>query len=425
MSVWISKGKILTKFGALQVLIQGVTALSGFLIVRLLDKSQYAAYTIAASLQALLMVLSDSGIAWGLNAIGGRIWEDTARLRGLVATSLRVRSYLSVIAIPITVLSGFYLLGRNGVPWQTICALTAGVIATIWGTFLTTIYAAPLRLCSQYGTVQKFALVGACLRLLLIASLALLFLNAVSAIFVTAITLTVQGVLTRKSASKFLAGKSREEESDRAALIGLIKKQFLMTIFIAYRGQISIWIIAIFGSVEKVAEVGALTRLAIIFSLVATVLEGLVAPTLARCQTLGRLVRLFAFILLCYLSAATLLLFFSFAFPTQLLWVLGGKYASLTREVPLLVTSSIVAGLTDVIHTLTLSRGWIWQMWMIPVATVLVQIGCVHFVRLNSVAGVLEFSIFSLVPSLLGTSYMTTRGLWRSWRLGHLMSLSG
>jgi len=139
MSVWISKGKILTKFSALQVLIQGVTALSGFLIVRLLDKSQYAAYTIAASLQALLMVLSDSGIAWGLNAIGGQIWEDTARLRGLVATSLRLRGYLAVIAIPITVLSGFYLLGRNGVPWQTIFALTAGVIATIWGTFLTTI----------------------------------------------------------------------------------------------------------------------------------------------------------------------------------------------------------------------------------------------------------------------------------------------
>jgi hypothetical protein len=76
MSRWMSKGRILTKFIALQVLIQGVTALSGFVIVRLLDKSQYAAYTIAASLQVLLTVLSDSGIGWGLNAIGGCIWKD-------------------------------------------------------------------------------------------------------------------------------------------------------------------------------------------------------------------------------------------------------------------------------------------------------------------------------------------------------------
>src|SRR4029453_4800985 len=194
MSVWISKGKILTKFGALQVLIQGVTALSGFLIVRLLDKSQYAAYTIAASLQALLMVLSDSGIAWSLNAIGGQIWEDTARLRGLVATSLRLRGYLTAIAIPITVLSGFYLLGRNGVPWQTISALTAGVIATIWGTFLTTIYAAPLRLYSPYGTVQKFALVAACLRLLLIGGLAFVFLNVFCQFFFISIYLLFKEV---------------------------------------------------------------------------------------------------------------------------------------------------------------------------------------------------------------------------------------
>jgi len=90
----------------------------------------------------------------------------------------------------------------------------------------------------------------------------------------------------------------------------------------------------------------------------------------------------------------------------------------------LLVISSVVAGLTDVIHTLTLSRGWIWHMWAIPFATVLVQIGCVHFVRLNSVAGVLQFSIFSMMPSLLGTSYMTTRGLWRSWRMGYLAPVS-
>ena len=424
MSPWISKVKILTKFSALQVSIQGVTALSGFLIVRILDKSQYAAYTIAVSLQVLLTILSDSGIGWGLNAIGGRMWSDLSRLRGLVATALRLRVYLAAIAIPVMVFSAFYLLRKNAVPWPTTLALTAGVIATIWGTFLTSIYATPLRLNSRYSTVQKFELLGACLRLLLIGGLALVFLNAVNAMLVTAITLTVQGVLIRKSASNMLAGETHQDESDRDALVGLIKKQFLNTIFVAYQGQITIWIISIFGSAEKVAEVGALTRLAIIFSLLLTILGGLAAPTFARCQSLERLVRLFTFTLFCYLSAATLLLVCSFAFPSQLLWVLGGKYTSLTREVPLLMTSSVVAGLTDVIHMLTLSRGWIWHIWTIPPATLLVQIACLQFIRLNSVAGVLLFSIFSLIPSLLGTSYMTTRGLWRSWRMGHLAPVS-
>jgi hypothetical protein len=241
---------------------------------------------------------------------------------------------------------------------------------------------------------------------------------------VTVITLTVQGVLIRKSASDMLAVEPHQDQSDRDALVGLIKKQFLNTIFVAYQGQLSIWIISIFGSAEKVAEVGALTRLSIIFLLLGNILGGLGAPTFARCQSLERLVRLFTFTLFCYLLAATLLLVCSFAFPRQLLWILGGKYASLTREVPLLVTSSVVGGLTDVIHTLTLSRGWIWHIWTIPFATLLVQIGCLQFMRLNSVAGVLVFSIFSLIPSLLGTSYMTTRGFWRSWRMGYLAPVS-
>ncbi|MGI8819431.1 MAG: hypothetical protein ACR2ID_00930 [Chthoniobacterales bacterium] len=425
MSPWITKVKILTTFSALEVLIQGVTALSGFLIVRVLDKPQYAAYTIAASLQTLLSVLTDSGTGWSLNAIAGRVWNDLPRLRGLIDTSLRLRAYFAAIAIPVTVFAAFYLLRRNAVSWQTTIALTVGVIATIWGTFLTGVYAALLRLRSQYGTVQTLQLLAACLRLLLLGSLAFLFLDAVNAMLVTAITLAIQGVLIRKSASHILVGETNRDESDRHALVSLIKKQFFMMIFFSYQGQITIWIISIFGSAEKIAELGALTRLSIVFSLVASILGGLVAPTLARCQSLERLVRLFTFTLICYLSAAMLLLFCSFSFPTQLLWVLGGKYASLTREVPLLVTSSIVAGLTWVIQILPFSRGWIWHMWTIPFATLLVQIGCAHFVRLDSVSGVLLFNIFSLIPWLLITSYMATRGLWVSWRTGQLAPVAG
>lgn len=421
---WKKKAKTLITYSGLQTLVQGIMALSGFLIVRILDKPEYAAYTIAASLQTLLNALTDCGIGSGLNAVGGRIWSDSARLRGLIATAFRLRSYLALIAVPMTVISAFYLLRKNGVSWPTTVALTAGVIATIWGTFLTTIYATPLRLRSLYTTVQKFDLLGACLRFVLLAILASFFLNAIGAVLITAIAVTVQGTLLRRNVDKIVVGETREEESDRQSLLGLMKKQAFATVFFAYQGQITIWVISIFGSTEKVADLGALTRLSIVFALVASVLGGLIAPTFARSQSLESLVRLFAFTLICYLVAAALLLFCSVAFPQEILWVLGGKYASLTREVPLLVTSSIIGGLTGVIHTLAWSRGWVWHTWTIPFAIVLVQIACVRFVRLDSVVGVLEFSIFSATPWLLITSYMTTRGFWTSWRTGHLAPIA-
>src|SRR5947209_5025718 len=215
-------------------------AVSGFLIVRVLSKSDYAAYTIAASFQTLLNSLTDCGVGTGLNAVGGRVWQDAARLNGLVAASLRLRGYLASVAIPVTVVSAAYLLRRNNISWVTTFALAACVIATIWGTFLTTIYATPLRLRSLYATVQRFELLGATLRLILIGALAFIFLNAVLAILVTAIALTVQGLLLRKQAIKILGEEVREDETDHRALVALIKKQAFTTIFFAYQGQITI-----------------------------------------------------------------------------------------------------------------------------------------------------------------------------------------
>jgi hypothetical protein len=289
---------------------------------------------------------------------------------------------------------------------------------------LTTIYATPLRLRSLYTTVQRFELLGATLRLILIALLAFIFLNAVVAILVTAVALTVQGLLLRKQAIKILGEEVRENEVDRGALVALIKKQAFTSIFFAYQGQVTIWIISIFGSTEKVADVGALTRLAVVFGILSSVLGGLVAPTFARCESLQLLARLFAFALASYLVASALLLFCSFAFPREVLWILGGKYMSLTREVPLLVGSAIIGGLTGVIHTLSWSRGWVWHMWTIPFATLVFQIIAVRFLPLNTVAGVLEFSIISAIPWLFITSYMASRGLWTSWRTGNLAAVA-
>ena len=418
--VWKSKAITLARFTGLQTAVQAVTAVCGFLIVRTLEKPDYAAYTIAASLLTLLNALTDCGIGWGLNAVGGPIHNDSSRLRGLISIALRLRGYLAIVAVPMTVISAFYLLRKNGVAWPNTIGLTAIVVGTIFGTFLTTIYGVSLRLRALYTTVQKFDLLGSCLRLLLIVMVASFFLNAITAILITAITLTVQGILLQRTAEKILSAEPREEEADRAALLGLMKKQALATLFFAYQGQITIWVISIFGSTEKVADVGALTRLAIIFAIIGNIVTGLAAPTLARCTSLRQLVQLFLLELGGYIVFSATLLAVSLIFPEGLLWILGGKYSTLTHEVPLLVGMAIIGGMVAVVHTLALSRGWIWQTWTIPVMTFATQLTCGAFLQLDTVAGVLWFGILSLMPTLLVTSYMVSRGFWTSRRLGYL-----
>ncbi len=386
----------------------------------MLEKPDYAAYTIAASLLTLLNALTDCGIGWGLNAVGGPIHSDAPRLRGVISIALRLRGYLAIIAVPMTVISAFYLLRKNGVSWPNTIGLTAIVVATIWGTFLITIYGVSLRLRSLYTTVQKFDLLAACLRFLLLLIIASFFLNAVSAVLITAITLTIQGILLRRSAEQILAAEPREEESDRKSLVGLMKKQAIATLFFAYQGQITIWIISIFGSTEKVADVGALTRLAVLFAIISSVVTGLGAPAFARCSSLRQLIQLFVIELGTYIIFAAILFALSLVFPERLLWILGAKYMSLAHEASLLVASAIIGGTATVVSSLALSRGWIWQTWMIPVSTVIVQLLSAQFLRLDTVAGVLWFGIFSSLPTLAMTSYMVVRGFVTSRRLGSL-----
>jgi len=271
-----------------------------------------------------------------------------------------------------------------------------------------------------YTTAQKFDLLGASLRFLLLLAIASFFLNAVTAVLVTAITTTLQGLLLRRSTEQTLAGEPREEESDRKSLVGLMKKQAVATLFFAYQGQITIWIISIFGSTDKVADVGALTRLAVLFAIVGSIVTGLAAPTLARCTSLRQLVQLFVIEVGVYTVFAGALFVISLLFPETLLWILGGRYSSLTHEVPLLVGAAVIGGMVTVVSTLALSRGWIWQNWIIPVATVLVQLTSAPFIKLDTVAGVLWFGIFSALPTLIMTSYMVIRGFLLSRRLGYL-----
>src|SRR5438874_10491959 len=54
-------------------------------------------------------------------------------------------------------------------------------------------------------------------------------------------------------------------------------------------------------------------------------------------------------------------------------------------------------------YTTLFRSGWVWHMWLIPFATLLVQIIAVRLLPINTVAGVLEFSIFSAIPDRKST----------------------
>ena len=419
---WARRLKLLAGFITLQAMVQLVSSLSGFLLVRVLDKTEFGTYAIAASLQTILNILTDSGVGSGMYAVGGSRWQDRHCLGSLIGAALRLRMRLASFLLPAALLVAFALFLRNGLSWMQGLTLTAAVLASLWGQFNSGVHSPPLRLARKYYQVQRTELLVAILRLLCLGVLALLALNSIVAVTVVALSWGLQGLLLRRRCAQVADLRAEPGQDQTRQLATLVRKQFFSTCFFALQGQVGLWLMVVFGNAEKVADVGALGRLAVLFSLVSAVLSNLVGPAMARCVTLPRLFRVFAGAIAAYLAFAGILMLAVMVLPAQLLALLGAKYAMLEGELFWVVLSSLISGLTGVMYTLASSRGWIWHAWTIPFFTVALQIILFTELDLRSVRGVLLLGCISGLPTLLAATYMAARGLWVSRRANQLLS---
>src|SRR6202035_1441115 len=105
-----------------------------------------------------------------------------------------------------------------------------------------------------------------------------------------------------------------------------------------FQGQITVVLISFFGrDVSSVAEVGALGRLAMVFTVLTNLLTNVLGPAFARCHDPRRLRWQYAAIVGAVTAFSIALISAALLFPGAFLYVLGGKYAHLERELVLMV----------------------------------------------------------------------------------------
>jgi len=130
-------------------------------------------------------------------------------------------------------------------------------------------------------------------------------------------------------------------------------------IFFCLQGQITLFILSLIGNATGIADVTALGRLAVLFTVVAVTFGSMLAPRFARCQNPARLPRLY-----CLMVGGTILVLAPLAlvawlFPDPFLWLLGGKYAALRSECGWVVAAGCVSQLCSVMWSLNSSKAWI------------------------------------------------------------------
>jgi hypothetical protein len=266
---------------------------------------------------------------------------------------------------------------------------------------VTRIYAVALRLKSEIRQIQNQALVASLLKFAIVGIAVLVWFNVEIAIFAVVAGYAVQYWMLHRWSAEHLDAHAPSDPEMRTGILAVVKKQAPHTIYYCLQGQITIWMISIFGNADSVADVGALGRLSVVFTILATLTAEVVFPAFARIQNAQLLRRRYYQIIAGYVAVSALLVGAVALFPRQVIWILGSRYHGLQTEVIFMACSAVLGSLYGVVWGLTITRAWIVSPLKFIPATIAVQAALVFALNLSTVRGVLLFSIFSTIPGIV------------------------
>lgn len=411
----LHRARIVGNFALIQAIVQIIGFMSGILIVRTLEQREYAYFTIANTMQGTINLLADIGISVGLVSIGGRVWQDRNRFGQLIKTALSLRKKLGALVVLAVSPVMYFMLVKNGASISYTALLIIAVVIGLGFQLSIGVLGVIPRLRSDIGRIQIIDITGAIVRLAALAGL-LLVLNAGIAVAVASAVSLLQYTMLRNYAARVIDFNAPENPEDRHSIVRLIKHLAANSVFYCFQGQITIFLISFFAHrATSVAEIGALGRLAMIFSVLTNLLTNIFVPAFARCQNTQKLRSLYVLIIGGVAVFSCSIIAGAWIFPGEFLFVLGSKYAHLHRELLLMVTGAVFSALTGTFWSLNASKAWVAGAWLYIPLTLATQIALIPYTDFSSVTGVLIFNLLSAIPNLLLNIVMSYRG-FRSWQ---------
>jgi O-antigen/teichoic acid export membrane protein len=283
---WFGWFSLLARFASVQMVIHVLGFLSGILIVRHLSKLDYAWFTIANTFVATLGMLADSGVSAALSSVGGKIWQDNARFGSLIRTALGLRNRLAVATVIVVTPLFVWLLAKNQAPVATVGVLVVAALAGFSLQLTAGVLGVVISLRQEIRRMQRLGLVAAVLRFALVASVCRVFFDARVAVMIGVCGPALHAWFLRRWVKTSVEWDAPESPAYRDRVLAVVKQQAPLTIFYCLQGQIIVWLISVFGSEERVAEIGALGRFAMIFTVASSVMNGIVVPRFSEASTL-------------------------------------------------------------------------------------------------------------------------------------------
>ena len=387
---------LIGKFLAGQGAVQAINLVSGLLIIRFLPMSEYALYTISSLLLLVGSLGSDMGLSQAVNTLGAKIRDDRQALGSLYAGAYQYRRMLHLVALGVILFLATYMLYGHGWSLTSACLSVALVMLTSWVQQSISLKRSILNVHHDADGLLHAGSSEAISRLLAVVT-CVIWSTAVTALMVNLFGVLVGRYFLTRRCANLMRENAVPAESQLRDLRLFIMPLIPGVIYYMLQGQISIFLLNLYGLTTSIAEVGALGRLGQIIGLLMMLNAFVIQPYFARIEQKSlyissvRLViaMLFAFCLVIMISVCSV--------PEWWLFVLGEKYAGLERELPLAILGALLTLIGGSLYTMVIARNITrGQFWYIVVGIV----SQFMFISIFSVQTTFDALILNMLPSV-------------------------
>ncbi|MBN8836647.1 MAG: hypothetical protein J0I09_05285 [Sphingobacteriia bacterium] len=402
---WI---KSLSYFTIIQVLVQGINAVAGLLIVRNFPKDELAYYTIIATVLTTLLNVSDMGLNSSLIAIGSKK-NDESYLNEVFSSALYIRKRLMVVALIYAIIISFFFFKKIASISYILIILTLTLTEWIIR-FYSTLMDVYARIKQHLNILQVSALLYNGIRsgfiIILIISLPYTWITCLSGVFAALICYRYY-----KKNTLSLNYRGPVNLLLKKELLVLAKKQWLFIVYSLFQYQISLFLISYFGNTTSLADFGALSRLAILFQILNTVLSTIVCPAFSKITDYKKASKILFLIYFSYSCLSLVLYFFVKFAPYLFLALIGKQYEYLSKELLIMVVATLLSNASIVILNINQVKGWLGSLWFVPIASTLIQVVYIYLYGVSSLANIILMSVYVNMAVLLINVHMNWKGM--------------
>jgi len=423
------KVALILTFFAGQGAVQLLSVIFGLTVVRLLTVEAYAQFSLALGFQTTLGSLMDLGYAGTIVPLVGERFADPNVVGAYVAAAKHHRDRIFFLFSPIAAVCFFALAYKHHWSWHIQVLLVASVLIQLYFGGRASYYSAPLMLRRDLRKLYRPQVFSALLKCVAPLPMRVIgALNGWSAALLNAVAQVYNSIRLRRSSLPYIVEPRQSDPSVNREMMQYVMPAMPAVIFSAFQGQVSLYLITLFGKTVSMAQVAALGRVGQIFSVLLAFNVVLLEPRfarLAREELLRRYMQMVGLVSV-FCAIVTIL---SFRFPLPLLWLLGPQYKGLSREIGWVVLGYSLYYMASVIWIMNRSRKWLfWSGTVIEIGlTVLAEIVFVFLRGVATTHDAILISVVGAVTILLAQSYVGIYGFAKGPRMiaGKVPAMAG